>query len=96
MPRRGGWGDTGRSSAVALFASAAAYRFSQVRGRRARRGSPWLFRDVFALAEYQVSAAVLVGDHRAVFSEATELINTRGTSLLYSSYQFRSCLIAAV
>jgi len=77
-------------SAAKLFASPTADRFSQVSWRRAHLGSPWLFRDAFALAECRVTATALVGDHRVVFGEVAGLTNALGAPLLYSRRQFGS------
>jgi flavin reductase (DIM6/NTAB) family NADH-FMN oxidoreductase RutF len=73
-----------------LFASPVPDRFSQVTWQNASLGSPWLFRDSFALAECKVSATVWVSDHCVVFGEVAELANALDAPLLYSRRQFRS------
>jgi flavin reductase (DIM6/NTAB) family NADH-FMN oxidoreductase RutF len=74
--------------AAEVFSSAAPDRFERIPWQRGKAGQLWLVEDAFAVAECQVTEAVPVGDHVAVFGEVVTVDQIEETPLLYGMRRF--------
>jgi flavin reductase (DIM6/NTAB) family NADH-FMN oxidoreductase RutF len=87
--------ENGRRAAE-VFSSPVPDRFERIPWQRGAAGQLWLVEDAFAVAECQVTEAVAVSDHVAVFGEVVAVAQTVAQPLLYGMRRFASWTGAAV